>query len=509
MRPIRKALELLAERTAAGKRVHSTRHIAQVCNVSRPAVDAYAARAKAAGLQVPLPEGLTDAELEYRLFPAVQEGSKFPEPDWAEIDREMHLKGSTLGILHEEYKTNYPDGMGLSTFCKRYSKWKKQTPPSMRFEFKDGQAALVDYAGRTVEIVGPETFKAQIFVGVLGSSGLMYVEAMRSQAKEEWIAAHNHMFAAWGGTTRTIICDNLKSAVVKASNRGEPELQPEYAEMACHYGCSVKPARPKHPKDKARVEKTVQHVTNQVLFPFRHREFFSIDELNIAIRERVDVLNKRPLKRRKESRLDLFEAGERAALRPLPREPYEFSVRRLLAVGIDYHIEFEKHAYSVPFTLIGERVECRITRGSVSIYHKNKLVAAHPRSYVQGTRTTDRAHLAPNHEPYFEWNPEEALSAAEEFGPSSREFLAAIFAQSEAVPHQQRAWKTLQEFASVYGQSRLEKACERALELRAVTTLFVRNVLKYKMESFGSHEIDEPAVRVHENLRGPDEFILT
>jgi transposase len=503
MRPIRRALELLAEKN------HSIRYIAGVCGVSRSAINEYQVRADQAGLVWPLPTDMSDAALESRLFRSKAVVSQFPEPDWAEIYRQMRaIKGANLQVFHAEYLIEHPDGMKYSTFCEKYRSFAKKNAPTMRFVFGPGEAAMVDYAGRTITVSAPEPFEAQIFVGVLGASGLIFVDATRSQKIPDWLGSHQRMFAAWGGTPRTVIPDNLKSGVIRASNRGEPEIQQQYAEMGTHYGFNIVPTRPAHPKDKAKVEQTVQYITRQVLFVLRHRNFYSLDGLNLAIRAVVDQLNQRPIRRLKRSRLELFNSGESAALRKLPRIPWEFAEYHQLTVGTDYHVEFERHSYSVPFTLLGEEVEVRVTRGCVDIYHRGTLVAAHLRSHGFG-RTTDRAHVAPNHRAYFEWQSDEALREAHLIGRSVQKFLELLFEQSSSIPHQHRAWQSLQKMKEEFGPDRLKKACSQALEAGANNTSFVRNLLRNKLEAFQPPDTGEPAVREHENLRRSKEFDLS
>jgi transposase len=504
MRPIRRALELLAE---GG---HSKRKIAQICGISRPALQEYMFRSRLANLAWPLDPDLDDAMLERLLFPASKgPKSRFPVPDWAEIHRLLRTrKEATLQILHEEYIAQHPAGMRYSTFCQAYRVFARKQKSTLRFEFAPGEAVLVDYAGRTVPVDADEPFHAQIFVAVLGSSGLVHAEATRTQQIPDWLGSHQRMFDCWGGTPHTIICDNLKSAVIKASYRGEPEIQPQYREMARHYGVNILPARPRHPQDKAKVEQAVQLVGRWVLFSLRDEHFTTLSELNIAIRALVSRLNQKPIRRLKVSRQQLFTSTEQTALRPLPATPWVYAVYQLLTVNTDYHVEFDCHSYSVPFDLVGEQVEVRLTSGCVDIYHRNSLVAAHQRAYAPG-RTTNPAHLAPDHRAYLDWKPDHALHSAAAIGPSTHKFLALLFGQDTHIEHQRRAWRSLERMEKEFSAPRLERACSRALVAGADEIVFVRNLLRNRREALqptGTYGVT--AIRDHENLRPTKDFSL-
>jgi transposase len=504
MRPIRRALELLAEAR------HSKRQIAHICGISRPAVDEYEFRALQAGFVWPPAPEVDDAKLETLLFPARQGATpRLPQPDWSEVHRLLRTrKEATLQVLHEEYIAQHPRGMRYSTFCQAYRRFARKQKSTLRFDFAAGEAALVDYAGRTILVEAEEPFNAQIFVAVLGGSGLVYAEATRTQQIPDWLGSHQRMFDQWDGTPRTIICDNLKSAVIRASYRGEPELQPQYRELARHYGVNILPARPKHPQDKAKVEQAVQMVGRWVLFSLRNEHFSSLGELNIAIRTLVDRLNQKPIRRLKVSRQQLFASAEQAALRPLPAARWTYAVYRLLCVNTDYHIEFESHSYSVPFDLVGEQVEVRLTSGCVDIYHRDNLIASHQRAYTPG-RTTAPAHLAPNHRAYLDWQPDEALRTAASIGPSARSFLALIFSQDSHIDHQRRAWRSLERMEKEFTAPRLESACARALLAGADEMAFVRNLLRNRREALQPTGTDNVGVVMnHENLRTPNEFSL-
>lgn len=277
MRKIRQVLRLAWE-------AHSSqRGIAKSLGLSRDVVTDYLTRATAAGLRWPLPLELDDAALELRLFPPLPaDTARKPEPDWAAVHQELKRKGATLHVLHEEYLAAHPGGMCYSLFCERHRAWARTLKRYMRQTHVAGERVFVDYAGPTVAIVNPasgESRWAQVFVGVFGASSYTYAEAHWSQRLPDWIAAHTRMFTFFGGVPEVIVCDNLKSAVTKAS-RTEPVLNPTYQNLADHYGVLILPARPHKPKDKGKVENAVLVVERWILFRLRKRIFTSLAELN-------------------------------------------------------------------------------------------------------------------------------------------------------------------------------------------------------------------------------------
>ncbi|MBM4408329.1 MAG: IS21 family transposase, partial [Chloroflexi bacterium] len=354
-------------------------------------------RAQRAGLGWPLPDDFDDAQLEARLFapPAAPRDPGRPVPDWPAVHRELRRPGVTLQLLWLEYKERHPDGYQHSWFCGRYREWQGRLDLVMRQEHRAGEQLFVDFAGQTIPIVDPDSgavWQAQLFVAVLGASSYTYAEVFASQSLPDWIAGHVHAFAFFGGCPRLIVPDNLRSGVTKA-HRYEPELNRTYEEMAAHYGAAVIPARAGKPRDKAKVEVGVQVAERWIAAALRDRTFFSLAEANAAIGDRLAWLNARPFRRLPGSRLELFEALDRPALRPLPALAYEFATWRTARVNIDYHVEVDRHWYSVPYQLVGQHCDIRVSAGVVEVLHRGRRVASHRRS-GEGRRFTTlaRAH---------------------------------------------------------------------------------------------------------------------
>lgn len=500
---MRKIEEILRLKYEAGL---THRAIARSCSVSPSTVSEYVTHAKAAGLSWPLPEGLSAEKLEALLFPQGDSasGRRIPQPDWAAVYKELRRKGVTLSLLWVEYRQERPDGYGYSQFCHHYRTWAKQLKPMMRQKHKGGEKLFVDYAGQTVAVVDPQTGEirqAQVFVATLGASNYTYTEAHWSQDLTNWIGAHVRALAFLGGVPEVLVPDNLKAGV-KSPHLYEPDLNPTYLDFARHYGVAVVPTRVRKPKDKSKVEVGVQVVERWVLAPLRDRTFFSLAELNQAMGVRLTQLNDRPMRHLGQSRRELFENLDKPALAPLPVRPYEFARWKKVRVHIDYHVSFEKHYYSVPYTLIGKEVDIRATEKTVEIFYQRQRRASHRRSPAQGRYSTQNEHMPPAHQKYNDWSPERFLRWAEEIGPDTTRLIAAVL---EARRHPQQAYRSclgILGLAKRYTNTRLEAACRRALPAGIRSYKGVRNILENKLDQL---EVDQPPVAPlpsHANIRG-------
>jgi transposase len=384
---MRKVREVLRLRHALGL---SYRKINEALGVGKTSVGEIVRRAEVIGLTWPLPQLFDDGELERRLFTASGEAQpERPAPDWAKLHEELKRRSVTLVLLWQEYRAEHPDGYGYSRFCDLYGEWRRSVSATMRQTHAAGEKLFVDFAGDTVAVIDPltsDTQAAHIFVAALGASNFTYAEARWSEGLADWIGVHVNALAAIGGVPKAVVCDNLKAGVTKPS-RYEPGINRTYAELANHYGFAVLPTRIKKPRDKAKAEVAVQIVQRLVLARLRNRRFFSLDELNTAIRECVADLNARIMRKLGKSRRELLETIERPALKPLPAEPYRYAEWKRARVAPDYHIEIAGHYYSVPSRLIREVVEARITTTTVEIFHRGIRVASHAQPAHHDCRT--------------------------------------------------------------------------------------------------------------------------
>lgn len=488
----------------------SHRAIAKSCSVSTSTVSEYVTHAKAAGLSWPLPEGISDEQLEALLFPdrGMVSGQRIPQPDWKYIQKELKRKGVTLSLLWVEYRQEHVDGYGYSQFCHRYRQWANQLDPVMRQKHKAGEKMFVDYAGQTVKVVDPQTGESresQVFVATLGASNYTYAEAHWQQDLPNWIGAHVRALEYFGGVPELLVPDNLKAGVT-SPNLYEPDLNPTYLDLACHYGTAVVPTRVRKPQDKAKVEVGVQVVERWILARLRDHQFFSLFDLNQAIQKLLFDLNRREMKHLGQSRLEIFEELDKPALAPLPETPYEFALWKKARVHIDYHVSFDKHFYSVPYALIGKQVDIRATENTVEIFHQRQRAASHRRSDAKGRYSTINEHMPPAHKYYSEWSPERFLHWAEEIGEHTTELISRVL---DARRHPQQAYRTclgILGLAKRYPGLRVEAACRRANIAGIRSYKGVLNILKNKLDQCElTSAASEPLPR-HTNIRGENYY---
>ena len=449
----------------------SDRKIAHSLGLSRPAVAEYVRRAPAVGLSWPVPATYDEGTLERLLFPGVSARAPAPHlvPDWSTVHRELKRKGVTLFLLWQEYKATTPEGLQYSWFCQTYRAWAHKLDLVMRQTHRAGEKLFVDYTGQGIPVVNRhsgEVHEAAIFVAVLGASNYTYAEATWTQSLPDWISSHVRTFAALGGVPEIVVPDNLKAAVTRA-HRYEPELNRTYADLAQHYGFAVIPARAAKPRDKAKVEVGVQVVERWILARLRHHTFFALAEVNAALAPLLATLNARPFKKLPGSRQELLDTLDRPALRPLPVQPYEYAEWKLARVNIDYHVEVEGHYYSVPYTLVRQQLDVRLSAQVVELFHRGQRIASHRRSSLKGRHSTIAAHMPTAHQRYAEWTPQRLIHWAAHSGPATAKVVETILASR---PHPQQGFRSclgIMRLGKSYGDERLEAACQRALALGA------------------------------------------
>ena len=502
MRQLREILRLKHE----GRLSH--RAIARACSVGVGTVSEYTRRAREVGLCWPLPEDLTDEALEARLFRQPFDRVVVrQDPDFAWVHRELRRVGVTLQLLWHEYSEVHLEGYRYSQFCERYRRWARRLKPSMRQVHRAGEKTFVDYSGKKPSIVDRITGDAipvELFVGVLGASNYVYAEASLSQGLPSWIGSHVRMVEFFGGSSAIWVPDNLKSGITMPC-RYEPEVNRTYADLAEHYGAVVIPARPGRPKDKPKVEVSVQVVQRWILAALRNRIFFSLFDLNEAIWEKVVQINARLMKKLGASRQELFERLDRPVLKLLPSSRYEMCEWKPCGVNIDYHVDVDHNYYSVPFALRDERVEARFTQLTVEIFFKNHRVASHVRASGRGHHSTQSEHMPAAHRAHAEWSPSRLISWGEKTGPATGRVVAEILRR---LPHPEQGYRSclgLLRLSKAYSPERLEAACIRAERLGSPRYQTAKNILASGADRLALE--DEPAssplLPFHENVRGP------
>ena len=502
MRKIREVLRLKFE---CGL---TNRKIALSCDLARSTIGEYLLRFNASGLTWPIDQGLDDEQLEQLLFPPPPSlgNRERPLPDWALIHAQLRRKSVTLMLLWQEYKAQYPEGYQYSQFCHRYRQWVGQLDPVLRQHYKAGEKLFVDYAGQTVPVIDRKSDKireAQIFVATLGASNYTYAEATWTQQLPDWVDSHCRAFAFFGGVPEMVVPDNLKAGVQQACFY-EPDLNPTYRDMAVHYDTAIVPTRVAKPRDKAKVESAVLIVERWILAALRDRTFFSLAELNDAIAKLLMKLNRRSFQKLPGNRRSMFERVDKPALKPLPAAPYEFAQWKKARVNIDYHIEVQRHYYSVPHRLIKKQLDVRITANTIECFFNNKRVASHRRSALPGRHTTIKEHMPKAHQKWMDWTPDRFMRWAEKIGPDTRRLITRVLGSRR---HPQQAFRSclgILRLAKSYGDQRLEAAATRALTIGAKSYTSVASILKHGLDqkpltafnAGGEIAID------HDNIRG-------
>lgn len=505
---MRKLRDILRLRLEAGL---SYRQINASTKVSVGLIQKLMTQAEELGLTWPLPPELDDSQLAGLFYPKadIRSSSRHQLPDWPSIHQELKGKGVTKQLLWEEYTQQYPNRCySYSQFCDRYNHWRRLQKRSMRQQHKAGEKCFVDYCGQTVPIVCASTGEArmaQIFVAVLGASNYTYAEATLTQSLPDWLSSHVRTFEYFGGTSAIIVPDNLKSGVSKAC-RYDPHLNPSYQQLSAHYQVAVIPARPYKPKDKSKVEVSVQIVERWILARLRHHTFFSLAELNQCIRALLEELNQKPFKQLPGNRRQAFEQLDKPALRPLPKHPYRYVDIKPVKVNIDYHVQYEDHLYSVPHQYVGENLELHASDTLITLYFRQQSVASHPRAFRPGS-TTEPAHMPKRHQKHQQWNPGRLKNWARAIGP---DVLMWVDTQLTTKDHPEQAYRVclgLLNLSRQYPSARLNAACRIAnkaglLRLKQVKSILVSNQDRLPEQLSFDTELPQD----HENIRGPRNF---
>ena len=504
MRQLRQTLRLRLE---AGL---TLRECSRALGIGKSTISDVVRYARAAGVDWALAQTLTDEELEARLYrPAVPASARHLEPDFAWIHQELKRPGVTLQLLWEEYVQANPLAYKYTSFCVKYREWAQRLKRSMRQVHVAGEKMFADYAGQTVAIVDASTGEiraAQIFVAVLGASNLTYASATETQTGADWVRSLIDALEFFGGRPRLIVPDQPR-ALIAQPDRYEPGVGRLLEEFCDHYDVPVLPARPAHPRDKPKVENAVLVVERWVLARLRNRRFFSLVELNRAIRELMIDLNTRPFKKLPGCRREAFEKLDQPVLRPLP--PLRMAIMRFKTarVNIDYHVELDYHYYSVPHRLVRTQVELRITSTTVEAFAGQQRVAVHPYSAIKGAFTTNPEHMPASHRAHLEWTPAKLIDWGERIGKAC---ALVVRWQMEHRPHPEQGYRSclgLKRLARSYGADRLEAACARAMSIRSPTYRSVAAILKSGMDRQPLRaEPTQTSLPLHENLRGADYY---
>ena len=494
----------------------SQRQVARSSNIGQSTVNDYLARFSRSGLSWPLSADLSEADLESALFPSAGQSQAITPsdadlPDWKYIQQELRQhKHTTLQLLWEEYCAAHPTGYSYSRFCSLYACWKRRQNVVMRQEHRPGEKLFVDWAGDKVPIYDRQAGtrqEASLFVAVLGASNYTYAEASCNEQLESWIQAHLRAFEFYQALPQLVVPDNLKAGVSRAC-RYEPDLNPTYQEMAQHYGVGVLPTRRRKPRDKAKVEVGVLVAERWILAALRHRKFFSLGELNQAIRELLDKLNHHPFKKREGSRYSLFVELDRPAMRALPSDRFDLSVWSQATVNIDYHVQVDRSFYSVPYLLAQQKVEVRATPTTIEIFHRGVRVASHTRLQKPYAASTHREHRPKSHQAHLDWPPSRMMQWAETVGRYTAQVVEQILAANRHPEMGYRSCLGIIRLGQSYPPGRVEAAAQRMLLANAVSYKSMDSILRRGLDQqpLSSNALPSQPAATHDNIRGAEYF---
>ena len=457
------------------------RKVGKICNVSHSTVLDYERRIKKAGLSWDAIKDMNEPEL-LNILSSEQLNCKKnrPMPDFQYLFSEMKKKNVTLTLLWHEYKEKYPDGYQFTQFRYYYNKEKKKLNISLRQNYRAGDKLFTDYAGDTIPVINSltgEVRKAYIFTTVLAATNYTFCEASFERDNIGYLSSNINALEFYGGVPALIIPDNLKTAVTK-SDRFESNLNRTFEEFANYYGLAILPARVRKPKDKAKVEKGVQIVEQWIIASLRKRTFFSLEELNNSIRELLDKLNNRKMKQFNASRKELFDRLEKSQLKSLPLVRYEIGEWKRAKVNLDYHISVNNHLYSVPYHLIHEEVDVRLTDKTVEIFHKGRRIASHLRSDAPFGYTTDPNHRPKSHKEYLEWTQDKIIDWAKGIGESTGLFVEKIFEERSHPEQGIRSCLGIISLSKRYPKDRVEAACKRGLGIMSYSYKSIKSILE-------------------------------
>jgi len=483
----------------------SHQQIATTLGISKGVVTKYVGLAAVAGLDWNAVKEADETTLERQLFVQPERPREHVQPDYGRLHHELRRKGMTLMLLWEEYRADHAhlQTYAYAQFCVNYRLFAKQLKRSMRQIHRAGEKLFIDYAGPTIALT--DGSRAHIFVAALGASSYTYACATPRETMADWLSSTARALSFFGGVPQLIVPDNPKAMVADA-NRYEPRSNDTVLDFARHYGTSFLPARPRHPQDKAKAESAVQIVERWIMARLRHQQFSSVAQVNDAMAPLIKRLNEKPFQKLPGSRASTFAELDLPALLSLPLQRYELAHFKSVKVHIDYHIEVDRHRYSVPHALVGQVLEARITATTVELLHRGQRVASHAFNSREGGFSTIVAHMPAAHRAHMEWTPKRLIHWGESIGPATAEAVTRLMAENRHPEHGYRACLGLLSLAKRYGKPRLEAASMLALQIGACQYRHVRDILKNNRDQAKPTTTEDWISPTHAHVRGPDYY---
>jgi transposase len=425
---------------------------------------------------------------------------------------ELAKTGVTRQLLWQEYIEQHPDGYVYSHYCHHLNQYLKNKDLSMHLEYQPGDITMIDFAGKKlhyVEETTGELIECQVFVAILPFSGLIFCYAVHSQKTYDFTLCINAMLRFYGGVTITLLCDNMRTAVIRP-DRYEPVFTDICLQLSDHYETTFSATRPYSPRDKAMVERAVNIVYRHVYAPLRNRTFTSLRALNDAMQEQLILLNHKPYKKSPHSRWYFFEQHERGHLKALPSEPFSPKKVSSLTVQRNYHIQLsdDHRYYSVPYQYVGKKVKVLYDARVVEIYLEHQRIALHRREPHQKAYITSLEHMPPHHEKMLRikgWNREQLLAQAQEIGSATHRAASLMLQNSICIEQNYKACFGMLMLHTKFGKSRLEAACTRALNGARVNYTLIKNILHRGLDNH-QPAADLFIIPDHQNIRGKDHY---
>ena len=506
--PMNKIKEVLRLKYDCGL---SNRSIASCLKLGPSTISELLTRFKQSELGWPLPESCSDADLTQALYHGKKASRDKVMPDFTQYAVELRRKGMTKMLLWQEYHEQYQEqAYAYTQFCEHFTRWFKTQKRSMRQLHVAGDKLFIDYCGPRLQVVNPDTGEvreAEVFVATLGASNYTYAEATYTQQLEDWVMSHARCFEFLGGVPDMVIPDNLKSAVTKTC-RYEPDLNPTYHQLAEYFNVAVIPARPYKPKDKSKAEVGVQIVERWIMARLRHQTFYSLAQLNGEITKLLQVMNNKVMKQYQQSRQHLFDTLDKPALHPLPVQPYQYTQIKTVRVHIDYHVEIEKHYYSVPFQWVKKRLRAHVSTQLVQLYHEDTLIAQHPRSHRLGGHTTQAHHMPKEHQKQHEQSPINLRSWALSIGEYTHQVIELQLGRRRHPEQAYRVCLGILSLAKTYSKPRLEQACYRAIAMNTTALKSIKQMLKKGLDKqpLPTQQTEPEKSIEHDNIRGTNYY---
>ena len=472
----------------------SERNIALSSSCSRNTVSKVTKKAEEMDVRWDQISPKTNAEIAQILFPGKTHGIQKRLPNFNYIRNELLKNGVSKKLLWTEYleecRLNGDEPLMYSQFCYHIQQDEQKRRASMHIQRKPGEQIEVDWAGDPAYIIDPDTGKiteAFLFVGVMSYSQYSYAEAFTNEKQQSWITAHIHMYDFFGSVAKILVPDNCKTAVVHNKDWYTPKLNTTYYEMAEHYGTAIIPARARKPKDKPNVEGAVGGISTWITAALRNEQFFSLAELNSAIKEKLEEFNKKDFQKKEGSRLSLFKNEELLFLLPVPAAPYELAIWKQATVQFNYHISVDGMLYSVPYEYIKRKVDDRITENIIEVFYNHNRISSHKRLFGRkGQYGTIIEHMPQEHQKYLEWDGNRFRKWAEEIGISTYKAVDAILTSKRVEQQTYKSCMGLLKLADRYSRGRLEAACEKALSFtlspsyKSIKNIIVTGIIEGK-----------------------------